>query len=76
MIFGIVGVVASCCYGAGFLFTVTAIILGHLGLRRESARGMALAGVITGYAGVGVALIAILVLLGIAFSPLLVLLAS
>lgn len=73
MIFGIVGVAISCCYGAGFLFSVAGIVLGHLGLKRESARGMALAGVITGYVGVAGAIIFWIVLMAIAFSPLLLL---
>lgn len=73
MIFGIVGVVLSCCYGAGFLFSVAGIVLGHLGLKRESARGMALAGTITGYVGAGASIIFWIVLFGLALSPLLAL---
>lgn len=71
MIFGIVGVALSCCYGAGFLFSVAGVVLGHLGLKRESARGMALAGLITGYVGVAGALIFWVALFGLALSPLL-----
>lgn len=66
MIFGIVGVLVSCCYGAGFLFSLAGVILGHLGLKRESARGMALAGVITGYVGLGIALVWAVIGIGLA----------
>lgn len=64
MIFGIVGVLVSCCYGAGFLFSLAGVILGHLGLKREPARGMALAGLITGYVGLGIALIWVVIGIG------------
>ncbi len=57
MIFGIVGIVLVCCFGAGFVFSVAGIVLGHLGIRREPARGMAMTGLVTGYIGVGVALL-------------------
>lgn len=57
MIGGIVGLVLVCCFGAGFLFSVAGIVLGHLGLKREAARGMAMAGLITGYIGAGLALL-------------------
>jgi hypothetical protein len=73
MIFGIVGVALACCYGAGFLFSVAGIVLGHLGLKREQARGMALTGVITGYIGAAGAIIFWIVLVVLAFSPLLLL---
>jgi hypothetical protein len=73
MIFGIVGVALSCCYGAGFLFSVAGIVLGHLGLKREQARGMALTGVITGYVGAAGAIIFWIALVVLAFSPLLLL---
>lgn len=65
MIFGIIGVLVSCCYGAGFLFSLAGVILGHLGLKREPARGMALAGLITGYVGLGIALIWIVIGIGL-----------
>ncbi len=64
MIFGIVGVAVSCCYGAGFLFSVAGVVLGHLGLKRESARGMALTGLITGYVGLAMVLIWVVVAIG------------
>lgn len=65
MIFGIVGVAISCCYGAGFPFSVAGVVLGHLGLKREAARGMALAGLITGYVGLAMVLIWIVIVVGI-----------
>lgn len=63
MIFGIVGLLLMGFYLLGFFFSVTAIILGHLGRKREAARGMALAGLITGYAGVALVLLGVFVAL-------------
>ena len=60
MILGIVGVLISFCYGLGFLFSVAAVITGHLATKREpqaSARGFRLAGIITGYVGLGIAVL-------------------
>jgi hypothetical protein len=57
MIGGIVGLVLACCFGAGILFSIAAVVLGHLGIRREPARGMAMTGLITGYVGIGIAVI-------------------
>ncbi len=71
MIFGIVGIVLMCCYGAGFVFSVAAIVLGHLGIKKEPARGMAMAGIITGYVGAGGAILFWVLLIFVAFSPLL-----
>ena len=52
MISGILGVLAG-VVGAGFLFSVGGIVLGHLGQRKEpEAKGFWLTGLITGYAGV------------------------
>lgn len=73
MIFGIAGVVLSCCYGAGFLFAVAGIVLGHLGRKREPAQGMALTGLITGYVAVGLSLITWVLIFALAFTPLLML---
>jgi hypothetical protein len=73
MIFGIVGLVLSCCYGAGFLFGAAGVVLGHLGRKRETAQGMALAGLITGYTSVGLSLIMWVLLFALAMSPLLML---
>jgi len=60
MVLGIVGVLFSFCYGFGFLFSVAAVITGHLATKREpqaSAKGFRLAGIITGYVGLGIALL-------------------
>ena len=73
MIFGIVGLVLSCCYGAGFFFGVAGLVLGHLGRKRETAQGMALAGLITGYISVGLSLAMWVLLFALAMSPLLML---
>lgn len=65
LIFGIIGIPISCCYGAGLLFSLAGVVLGHLGLKREQARGMALGGLITGYVGLGVVLVWIVIGIGI-----------
>jgi small neutral amino acid transporter SnatA (MarC family) len=57
MIGGIVGLVLSCCFGAGFLFAVAGIVLGFLGKKKEDARGMGMTGIITGFVGVALAII-------------------
>ena len=52
MILGIVGVVAFAAGGG--LLSVLAVVFGHIGLRKEpSGRGMAIAGLVTGYVGIG-----------------------
>lgn len=63
MIGGIVGLVLSCCFGAGFLFAVAGIVLGFLGKKKENARGMAMTGLITGFIGAGLAIIMWILLL-------------
>lgn len=73
MIFGIVGLVLSCCYGAGVLFGIAGIVLGHLGRKRETAQGMALTGLITGYASAALSIVMWIFLFLIALSPLLML---
>jgi len=60
MVLGIAGVLISFCYGFGFLFSVAAVITGHLATKREpqaSAKGFRLAGIITGYVGLGIVLL-------------------
>lgn len=73
MIGGIIGVLLSCCYGAGFLLGVAAIVLGHLGRKRENAQGMALSGLITGYTSVALSLVMWVLLFILALSPLIML---
>lgn len=63
MIGGIVGLLLACCFGAGFIFSLAGIILGHLGLGKENARGMAMTGLITGYIGAGLAILMWILLL-------------
>jgi hypothetical protein len=38
-------------------------VLGHLGLKKENARGMAMTGLITGYIGAGLAILMWILLL-------------
>jgi hypothetical protein len=52
LIAGILGVLVG-VIGAGFLFSVAGVVLGHLGQHKEpEARGFWLTGLITGYLGV------------------------
>lgn len=62
MIAGIIGVLLSCCFGAGFLFAVGAIIMGFLGKKKENAKGMAMTGIVTGFIGAALALITWIIL--------------
>jgi hypothetical protein len=67
MIFGIVGIpLGAFCGIFGLPFAVAGLVLGVLGLKRASEgratnRGMALAGVICGAAGVVITIISIIV---------------
>ena len=63
MIGGIVGLVLSCCFGAGILFAVAGIVLGHLGKKKENAKGMAMTGLITGYIGAALSILMWILLL-------------
>lgn len=55
MVCGIVGLLF---FGFGLLISVAAVILGHLAQQRQAyARGFWITGLITGYVGVGLALI-------------------
>lgn len=70
MIGGIAGLVLSCCFGAGLIFAIAGIVLGHLAPSREPAgRGMAKTGLITGY--IGAALSILFIILSIAAPALL-----
>lgn len=72
MVLGIVGALFSFCYGVGFLFSVAAVITGHIASKRERhAKGFWLTGIITGYAGIGLALlvwVAIIVIFALSFA--------
>ena len=59
MILGIVGLVVSLfAWGFGFILSAPAVVLGFLGRRREpAARGFALTAIITGFAGIALSLI-------------------
>jgi hypothetical protein len=57
LVLGIVGLLSSFT-GAGLVFALAAVILGHLGLRREPrAWALALMGALAGYAGLVVSVI-------------------
>lgn len=63
MVLGIVGLVGS--FIGGGLLSIGAVIFGHIGLRKEPAgRGMAIAGLVTGYIGVGLGLIFLIFIVG------------
>lgn len=66
MVLGIVGIVGFAA-GGGIL-SVGAVIFGHIGLRKEPAgRGMAIAGIVTGYVGI---LCSVLVVVFLVLVPL------
>ena len=70
LIFGVVGLLAS-AVAAGLVFGVAAAILGHQSLRREpAARAMAIAGLITGYAGIAISVVWGIILLATVLIPL------
>jgi hypothetical protein len=69
LVLGILGVAAG-FVGFGLLFSIGAVILGHLGQRREpGAKGFWLTGLITGYIGIAINLL-VLIFLIIAFVAL------
>ncbi|MDQ1544544.1 MAG: hypothetical protein QOK08_2182 [Actinomycetota bacterium] len=61
MILGIVGVLFSFFYGFGLFPAIAAIITGHIARKKQPhARGFWLAGLITGYVGLGLCLLVII----------------
>lgn len=70
LVLSLIGVPLICCTGAGLLFALAGIILGHLGRKKESAQGLALAGLIIGYFVAAVSLIVIMLGIGSAMSSL------
>ena len=57
LVFGIVGLVFS-SFLLGLLPAIGGVVLGHLALKREPrARGMAIAGLTTGYAGIAISVL-------------------
>jgi hypothetical protein len=69
LVLGILGVAAG-FVGFGLLFSIGAVVLGHLGQRREpGAKGFWLTGLITGYLGIAINVI-VLAFLIIAFFAL------
>jgi hypothetical protein len=70
MILGIAGIVLSFIYGIGAIPAIVAVILGHIGMGQikssggtQGGNGMALAGLITGYIAIGIAVLYILFLI-------------
>jgi hypothetical protein len=58
MILGIVGAFFSLFYGFGLFPAIAAVITGHIARRRQPhAKGFWLAGLITGYVGLGISLL-------------------
>lgn len=70
MVCGIVGLVLS-FFMIGFLPALAGVILGHIGMKKEpTAKGFSLTGVITGYAGLALSLVIVLITLAAIFIPL------
>ncbi len=58
MVLGIVAILTSFCWFLGLVSGIVAVITGHLAIRRQPhARGFAIAGLVTGYAGAAISLI-------------------
>lgn len=71
LVFGVVGLLASFA-AVGLVFALVGVILSHLGLRREPAgRSMAIAGLASGYVGLGISVVWGIVLLASLLVPLL-----
>ncbi|MDQ2084978.1 DUF4190 domain-containing protein [Herbivorax sp. ANBcel31] len=71
MVLGIVGIPLFCCSGIGIVPAALAVILGFISLNSikksggiEKGKGMAIAGIIMGFIGVG---LAIIVIIGLVF---------
>jgi hypothetical protein len=69
LVLGIVSVPMICCCGAGFVAAVLAIVFGHVAvgqIRRSEGRldgaGMAVAGLVIGYASVALQILAVIFL--------------
>lgn len=63
LVFGIVGLVFS-FFLLGLLPAIGGVILGHLALKREpQGRGMAIAGLTTGYVGIAISILWAVVIL-------------
>lgn len=61
LIGGIIGILLSFFFGAGFLFGAAGVVLGFIGRRKEpQAKGMWLTGIILGFIAVAISLIFIL----------------
>lgn len=70
LVLGIIGLLAS-AVAAGLVFGIAAAILGHLSLRGEpAARGMAIAGLVTGYVSIGISVVWGIILLAAFLIPL------
>lgn len=68
LICGIAGLVFMGCYGAGFPISLAGVICGHMCRKRllsegnTSSAGLALAGIITGYIGLALIVLALLII--------------
>lgn len=71
LICGIAGLAFVSCYGFGAIFSIAGVVCGHLCRKRliregnTSSAGLALAGLITSYIGIAIALIFILIIGGV-----------
>ncbi len=63
LVFGVIGLVLS-LFLIGLLPAIAGVILGHVAIKREPhARGMAVAGLVTGYVGIAISVLWVLILL-------------
>ncbi|GAA1361939.1 DUF4190 domain-containing protein [Catellatospora chokoriensis] len=75
MVLGIVGVLLCCCYGIGALPGLIGAVLGHISLKQvkqtgQQGRGMAIAGIATGWSAVALtAIMVVLLIIGVLNDP-------
>ncbi|GHJ50415.1 hypothetical protein Cs7R123_77570 [Catellatospora sp. TT07R-123] len=75
LVLGIAGVLTCCCYGFGALPGLIGAILGHLSMkqireRNQDGRGLAIAGIATGWAGVALSVgMLALIVIGVVSDP-------
>lgn len=75
LVLGIVGIATCCCYGMGALPGLVGAILGHISLKQikergQQGRGMAIAGIATGWSAVALtAIMVLLLVIGIINDP-------
>jgi len=64
LILGILGFIGAWIFGSGLLFSIAAVITGHIGLKKEpSGRPLSITGLVLGYIGIAIAVIVLIVVI-------------